>query len=57
MDLFDARQGRKSIRRFKETPPVPAEDINKILDAGRWAPSAHDTQPWSFMVIRNRAVI
>ena len=30
MDLFDAIQGRKSIRRFKQTP-VPDEDIRKIL--------------------------
>jgi Nitroreductase family len=35
MDLLMLYQGRKSVRRFKETPPVPAEDINKILDAGR----------------------
>ncbi len=56
MDLFEAIQGRKSIRRFKQTP-VPAGDIRKILDAGRWAPSANNTQPWSFMVIRDRAVL
>jgi nitroreductase len=56
MDLFDAIQGRKSIRRFKQTP-VPDEDIRKILDAGRLAPSANNTQPWSFIVIKDRAVL
>jgi nitroreductase len=56
MDLFDAIQGRKSIRRFKPTP-VPDNDIRKILDAGRWAPSANNTQPWSFIVIKDRAVL
>jgi len=56
MDLFDAIHGRKSIRRFKETP-IPDEDITKILDVGRFAPSAHNTQPWSFLVIKNRAMI
>jgi nitroreductase len=56
MDLFDAIQGRKSIRRFKQTP-VPDEDIRKILDAGRWAPSANNTQPWSFIVITDKAVL
>ncbi len=56
MELFEAIKGRKSIRRFKQTP-VPDEDINKILDAGRWAPSANNTQPWSFLVIRDRAVL
>jgi nitroreductase len=56
MDLFDAIQGRKSIRRFKTTP-VPDEDIEKIIDAGRRAPSANNTQPWSFLVIRDREVL
>lgn len=56
MDLFDAIEGRKSIRRFKHTP-VPDEDIMKILDAGRFAPSASNTQPWSFIVIKDRAVL
>ncbi len=53
MDLFEAIKGRKSIRRFKQTP-VPDEDIRKILDAGRLAPSSSNTQPWSFMVIKDR---
>ncbi len=56
MDLFDAIQGRKSIRRFKQQP-VPDEDINKILDAGRLAPSANNTQPWSFVVIKDKALL
>jgi len=56
MDLFDAIAGRTSIRRFKDQP-VPDEDIRKILDAGRLAPSANNTQPWSFQVIRDRAVL
>lgn len=56
MDLFDAIQGRKSIRRFKQTP-VPDEDIKKILDAGRFAPSANNTQPWSFVVIKDRKML
>jgi nitroreductase len=56
MDLFDSIQGRKSIRRFKQTP-VPDEDIKKILDAGRLAPSANNTQPWSFIVIKDRTVL
>jgi nitroreductase len=56
MDLFDAIQGRKSIRRFKDTP-VPDEVIKRILDAGRFAPSANNTQPWSFLVIKDHAIL
>ncbi len=56
MDLFDAIKGRKSIRRFKPDP-VPDEDIRTIIDAGRLAPSANNTQPWSFVVIRDRSLL
>jgi nitroreductase len=56
MDIFEAIQGRKSIRRFEQAP-VPDEEIRKILDAGRLAPSANNTQPWRFIVIRNRTVL
>ncbi len=56
MDLFNAIQGRKSIRKFKRTP-VADEDIKKILDAGRLAPSANNTQPWSFVVIKDKALL
>jgi nitroreductase len=56
MDLFDAIQGRKSIRKFKRTL-VADEDIKKILDAGRLAPSANNTQPWSFVVIKDKTLL
>jgi nitroreductase len=56
MELFDAIKGRKSIRRFKQTP-IPDEDVARILDAGRWAPSANNTQPWSFLVIKDKTVL
>lgn len=36
---------------------MPDEELNKILDAGRWAPSANNTQPWSFIVIKDRAML
>jgi nitroreductase len=56
MDLFDAIQGRKSIRKFKLTP-VSDEDVNRILDAGRFAPSANNSQPWRFVVIRDKGLL
>jgi nitroreductase len=56
MDLFDALQGRKSIRRFKLTP-VPDEHIKTIIDAGRLAPSANNSQPWNFIVIQDRMLL
>jgi len=45
-------KNRRSIRKFKEGQ-VPDEIIDRILDAGRWAPSGKNNQPWRFSIIRN----
>ena len=47
-------QRRRSIRTgFLRDKPVPDELIEKILEAARWAPSAGNSQPWEFIVIRD----
>ncbi len=50
MDAFEAIQERRSIRSYKDTL-VPKEKLEKILEAGRLAPSARNTQPWHFVVV------
>ena len=50
MDALEAIKTRRSIRRYKKTP-VPREKLEQILDAGRWAPSAKNSQPWKFIVL------
>jgi nitroreductase len=52
MDVLEAIRTRRSIRRFKNDP-VPPELIEKMLEAGRWAPSSAGSQPWEFIVITN----
>ena len=50
MDIIDIIKSRRSVRKF--TPePVADEIIEKILEAGRWAPSGLNNQPWRFGVI------
>ena len=51
MELFDAIMTRRSIRRYK-SDPVDDKKIEKILEAGRWAPSWSNTQCWRFVVVR-----
>ncbi|MBI4672913.1 MAG: nitroreductase family protein [Chloroflexi bacterium] len=48
--ILENIRARRSIRRYLDRP-VPRELIEKILDAARWAPSAHNRQPWRFAVI------
>jgi nitroreductase len=46
----------RAVRRFSPTP-VPDEVIRSILEVGRWTGSAKNTQPWEFLVIRNRTTL
>ncbi len=47
---------RRSVRNFKNDP-VPEPLIRRVLEAGRFAPSAGNCQPWKFIVITNRELI
>ena len=51
-EFLDLVRTRRSIRRFKPEP-VPDEYIEKILEAGRWAMSGANAQPWEFIVVKN----
>ena len=52
MDTITAIKERRSIRKYLPTD-VENEKIEAILEAGRWAPSASNKQPWHFIVIRD----
>jgi nitroreductase len=54
MDLFQAIEDRRSIRKYKETP-VEAEKLRLLLDAARLAPSWKNMQCWRFLVIGDAA--
>jgi len=45
-------KNRRAIRSFKEKK-ISDKEIEMILEAGRWAPSASNRQPWEFIVIKN----
>ncbi len=55
-DLLEFLKTRRSIRRFKKEK-VPMEIIERILDVARYAPSAHNSQPWRFIVIDDRDLL
>ena len=55
MEVFDAIKGRRSIRKYTKEP-VSEDVVIKILEAGRWAPSAGNSQPWNFIVLRDEEV-
>jgi nitroreductase len=47
---------RRTIRRFKPDP-VPDEYVDKIIEAARWAPSGYNSQPWEFVVLKDKKLI
>ncbi|MEM3565559.1 MAG: nitroreductase family protein [Candidatus Bathyarchaeia archaeon] len=55
MDAVELIKARRSIRKFKPTK-VSREVVNAILDLARWAPSAHNAQPWRIVVVDDEAV-
>ena len=55
MDILEVIKTRRSIRRYKSAP-ISEEEIDKILEAGRWAPSADNSQPWRFIALRSQEV-
>ncbi len=54
-DLMEIIRNRRTIRRFEATP-VSEEKIQKILEAGRWAPSFSNLQPLKFIVVKEEGL-
>lgn len=50
--LLSVIKRRRSIRSYRPDP-VPLEEVMKVLEAGRWAASGNNSQPWEFVVVRN----
>jgi nitroreductase len=54
MEFYDVLKKRKSIRKYRPNP-VSDDALNRILEAGRIAPSAKNIQPWHFIVVRDQS--
>lgn len=53
MTVYDAILNRQSVRKYQKGYVIPEEDITKILTAGMHAPSACNTRPWEFYVLKS----
>ena len=51
--VLDIIKKRRSVRRF-DGAEIPHEAIEQILEAGRWAPSGANAQPWRFIVVTEK---
>ena len=53
METWDAISSRRNVREFTDEP-LPAEALERILEAGWRAPSSRNWQPWDFVVVTDR---
>ena len=53
METWDAITSRRNVREFEDRP-IADEDLERILEAGRRAPSSRNWQPWDFVVVTDR---
>ena len=55
MDVMEAIRNRRSVRGF-QTRPIEPDKLERVLEAGRLAPSANNRQPWRFIVVTDETV-
>ncbi len=51
--VLDVIKKRRSVRRFNGAT-IPEEAMEQILEAGRWAPSGANAQPWRFIIVTEK---
>lgn len=56
MELLEGLLTRRSVRKY-ENKPIPKDVLEQIIKAGEFAPFAHNTQPWEFLVIQDKDVL
>jgi nitroreductase len=56
MEALQAILTRRSVRKYAGKP-VGDETVKTLLEAAVAAPSAHNKQPWHFIIIRDRATL
>jgi nitroreductase len=53
METWDAITSRRNVRQFEDRP-IDEQVLDRILEAGRRAPSSRNWQPWDFVVVTDR---
>jgi nitroreductase len=53
LDVFEAIKKRRSIRAYADEK-VSDNDVERLIEAARWAPSAGNIQPWEFVIVKDK---
>lgn len=57
MTFLELVESRQSVRRYEPGRRIPRETLERCLEAARLAPSACNSQPWSFVVVDDPAQV
>jgi Nitroreductase len=55
-EVLNAIKSRRSVRKYK-SEQISQDCLDKIIEAGIYAPSAHNEQPWHFTIIQNQDLL
>lgn len=53
METWNAITSRRNVREYRDDP-IPPDDLDRVLEAARRAPSSKNWQPWDFVVVTDR---
>ena len=53
MELYEGLLTRRSIRKYNPEKKLTKDEILELIRAASYAPSAHNKQPWHFLVIQD----
>ena len=57
MELYEGLLSRRSVRKYDPNKRLTKEQILELIRAASYAPSAHNKQPWHFLVIEDKEVL
>lgn len=57
MDLMEGLLTRRSVRQYDASKKISKQDILDIIKAAQYAPTAHNKQPWEFLVVEDKEVL
>jgi nitroreductase len=55
--VIETIKSRRTTKAFRRDEQIKDEELELILEAGNWAPTGHNSQPWFFTAIQNRKLI
>lgn len=56
MNVQDAIRNKRAVRQYSGEA-IPDDVIQQILDTARWSQSSKNTQPWKFVVVKDRETL